>query len=278
MDSYGKLLEVEGEKVYVTRGIYDYFDKNNFLRLLKAYDEAKRNGAKLYVGLYGNDLMEKSGRVRKLKDKVTDRDRVSLVEAIDLVDGAFVIKNFDKDDIISALSYRVLQKRNENEVNSEKPVKKYEIGYASGAFSNLHKGHVEHLKEMKKQCKTTIVAANSDNLIQNYKHKISSVDEETRRLILSHIKYVDMAIITDEYDKLKALDVVKGLCGKHFNAIFVGSDWKGDPKWKDFEQSLKKMGIDVVFTDRPQNGISTTAIDKSKRQVNIQGNLSHGNR
>lgn len=145
-------------------------------------------------------------------------------------------------------------------------MKKYEIGYASGGFSNLHKGHIEHLKIMSEQCKTVIVAANSDNLIQNYKNKTVSVPDTVRREILSHIKYVDIAIITDDYDKLKAIERVKELCGSSFNAIFVGSDWKGDKNWIDFEERLSKMGIDVVFTDRPENGISSTAIEKSKKK------------
>lgn len=52
--------------------------------------------------------------------------------------------------------------------------KKYEIGYASGGFDAFHKGHLEHIQEMKSQCKTIIIAANSDRLLTNgYKRKKS---------------------------------------------------------------------------------------------------------
>lgn len=264
MDINGKLFDVAGESAYVTRGIFDFFDEKNFTRLMAEYEEAKKHGAKFYVGLYTNDLMERLNKERKLKKVVTDQDRVNMLEAIDFVDGAFLIPDIRKGAVRDALELKILRQRSEPP-KEEPPMKKYEIGYASGAFSNLHKGHVEHLKMMSEQCKTVIVAANSDELIQNYKHKTASVSEEMRRLILSHIKYVDMAIITNDYDKLKAIERVRELCGESFNAIFAGSDWKGDPKWIDFEKRLAEMGIDVVFTDRPENGISTTTIDKAKK-------------
>lgn len=264
MEMENRIKNVAGEKVYITRGIFDYFDEKNFTRLLDEYKFAKSQRAKFYIGLYSNALLEKSGIPRPLKDKVTDQDRINMLEALDFVDGAFLVRQLDKRTIESDLELRILQQRNTPR-ESDDPIKRFKIGYASGGFSNLHKGHIEHLKEMKKQCKTTVVAVNSDRLIQEYKHKNSSVDENMRRQILSHIRYVDMAIITDDYDKLKALEAVRKLCGKEFDAIFAGSDWLGDPKWIEFEKKLNEMGIQVVFTDRPQNGISTTAIDGAKK-------------
>lgn len=260
----GKLIELAGEKVYYIKEILDFFNEKNFRRILSEYKECKAKEAKFYIGLYSDEVLERIGIKRTLKSKISNQDRINLVEALDFVDGVFLIETTNIRTTESALEHKILQQRiAKPEV--EDPVKKYEIGYASGGFSNLHKGHIEHLKEMKRQCKTTIVAVNSDNLIQRYKGKISSVNENARRQILSHIKYVDMAIITDEYDKLQALESVRELCGSYFNAIFAGSDWKGNPKWNDFEKRLNAMGIDVVFTDRPENGISTTEIDKNRK-------------
>lgn len=253
-----------GERVFVTRGIFDYFDDKNFPRLLSEYEYAKKAGVRFYVGLYSDELLERTGKTRGLKGKVSDQDRVNLLEAIDFVDGAFIISELTRPEIMKELEFKILQQRAE-EPEPEDHTKKYEIGYASGGFSNLHKGHIEHLKEMKRQCKTTIVAVNSDRLLQEYKHKTASVNQDVRRCILSHVRYVDMAVVTDDYDKLKALEAVKTFCGSYFDAIFAGSDWMGDPKWEEFEKKLNAMGIDVVFTDRPQNGISTTAIDELKK-------------
>lgn len=62
---------------------------------------------------------------------------------------------------------------------------------------------------------------------------------------MSHIRGINIAVITDEYDKLKAIEKVIELCGNSFDAIFAGSDWKGDPKevdkWrKSLENKRKK--------------------------------------
>lgn len=265
MECKGKIIRENGENIYFVKGRFDYFDKNNFSRLLKEYKKSVEENAKFYVGLYSDEILERTGHTRKLKGKVTNEDRIFLLESLDFVDGAFLINSLNSKIIETELKARLYEKMVKEDVHSRVSLdKKYDIGYASGAFSNLHKGHVEHLKEMKEQCKTVIVAANSDRLIREYKNKEATVDEESRRLILSHIKYVDMAIITDEYDKLKAVDKIRQLCGKQFDAIFVGSDWKGNDKWNDFKTKLSETGIDVVFTDRPENGISTTQIDRTK--------------
>lgn len=268
MELKGKILEIGDRKIYLVKGIFDYFDDKNFPRLLKEYEQCKEEKAEFYVGLYSDEILERANHTRKLKDKVKNQDRIHMLEALDFVDGAFIINTLQEDILEIELKAR-LQEQEKDKKEEDRTEKKYDIGYASGAFSNLHKGHIEHLEEMKKQCATTIVAANSDRLIREYKHKTASIDESTRRLILSHIKYVDMAIITDEYDKMKALEIVRNLCGKYFNAIFVGSDWKGNTNWENFEEKLKKMGIDVVFTDRPKDGISTTKIDNIKKKNEI---------
>lgn len=268
MSHNGDIFNVGNKKILLARGIYDYFDKSNFTRLKEQCENAKRKDAEFYVALYSDSIIEKVGHKRKLKGFVSDEDRVFMLESLDFVDGAFIIDSPTKKNVEQALKAKLFDKENEKKVK-ESINKKYNIGYASGAFSNLHKGHIEHLKEMSEQCQRVIVAANSDRLITEYKKKKVTVDEETRRDILSHIKYVDMAIITDEYDKLKAIEHVKGLCGNAFDAIFVGSDWRGSSNWENFQKKLAPMGIDVVFTERPENGISTTKIDKSKR-MNIE--------
>ena len=265
---FGKIIEFDNEKVFVTRGIYEYMNKANYDLLCGAYKEAQKHKAKLYIGLYSNALLKKFGKGKEISNLVSDSDRINLVEAFDMVDGAFIIDSFDQKTIREACNLRLLKRRNEILESSYMPTttKKYEVGYASGGFSNLHKGHIEHLQEMRKLCKTVIVAVNSDELLQNYKNKKASVSEEVRREILSHVKYVDLAIITNDYDKTKAVDRIRDIVGQPFNAIFVGSDWKGDPKWDAFESDLGKRGIDVVYTDRPKNGISTSKIDKMKSE------------
>lgn len=252
------------ELVYVSKGIFDYFDQNNFPRLLAEYEFAKSRGARFFVGLYSTEIMERAKHIRPLKDKVTDQDRINLVESLDFVDGAFLIDSLDPRKVLQAIQDKILAQQSIGEVKPLATPKKYKVGYASGAFSNFHKGHAEHLKMMSEQCDTVIVAANSDRLIQEYKNKTATVPEELRREIIDHIKYVDKAIIVDEYDKVEAVKKIRENEGLSVDAIFVGSDWMGDPKWRSFESRLAELGVVVEFTDRPKDGISTTVIDKNK--------------
>ena len=69
MEQLGKLIDCNGKRIYLVKGIFDYFDDKNFPRLLKAWEEAKELGAQLYVGLYTDDVLERTGHKRRLKGK-----------------------------------------------------------------------------------------------------------------------------------------------------------------------------------------------------------------
>ena len=44
-----------------------------------------------------------------------------------------------------------------------------------------------------------------------------------------------------------------------FDAIFIGSDWKGNPRWEQTKEDLNKIGVDVVFLPHT-DGVSSTMI------------------
>lgn len=45
MSHSGDIINVGERKVFLVRGIFDYFDKNNFNRLLAEHEQAKKIGA-----------------------------------------------------------------------------------------------------------------------------------------------------------------------------------------------------------------------------------------
>ena len=45
----------------------------------------------------------------------------------------------------------------------------------------------------------------------------------------------------------------------HFNAMFVGSDWKGTSQWDNFENQFKPLGVDIVYLPHT-DGISSTKL------------------
>ena len=132
-------------------------------------------------------------------------------------------------------------------------MKKYKIGYTQGVYDMFHVGHLNLLNHAKEQCEYLIVGVNADHLVQQYKHKTPVICESERLEIVKNIKAVDEAFIVDSLDKEKALNLF------HFDVIFIGDDWKGNPRWEKTKIDLNKRGVDLVFLPHT-NGISSTIL------------------
>ena len=132
-------------------------------------------------------------------------------------------------------------------------MKKYKIGYTQGTYDMFHVGHLNLIKHAKEKCEFLIVGVNSDELVKEYKHKTPVINENERAEIVRNIKSVDQCVITNTLDKIVAREKF------HFDAIFIGDDWKGNPRWIQTEKDLKKLGVDLVFLPHT-NGISSTAL------------------
>lgn len=135
-------------------------------------------------------------------------------------------------------------------------MKKYKVGYTQGAFDLFHVGHLNLIRNAKKQCDFLIVGVNSDELVLHYKNKITNIKAHDRARIVNAIKGVDKVVITNTLDKMKIHDLLK------FDAIFIGDDWKGNPRWEQTREDLATIGVDVVFLPHT-DGISTTDISKN---------------
>lgn len=132
-------------------------------------------------------------------------------------------------------------------------MKKYRVGYTQGAYDMFHIGHLNLLNHAKQYCDILIVGVNSDALVKAYKKKTPIIPEEQRREIVANIKAVDSCMIVDTLDKCKILEQV------HFDAVFIGGDWKGNPRWVKTEEELNARGVDVVFLPHT-DGISSTML------------------
>lgn len=134
-------------------------------------------------------------------------------------------------------------------------MKKYKIGYTAGTYDMFHIGHLNLLRNAKKYCDYLIVGVNSDELVNNYKNKTPIINENDRLEIVSSIKYVDEAHISNHLDKI--------IANKQFNfdVVFIGSDWQGSKRWNDTEDELNKIGVDVIYLPHTDN-ISSTKLRK----------------
>ena len=130
---------------------------------------------------------------------------------------------------------------------------KYKIGYTQGTYDMFHIGHLNLLRQAKALCDTLVVGINSDALVQQYKNKTPVVNEHDRMEIVSALRCVDDVVLCDT---LKKTDMWKKL---HFEAIFIGSDWKGNSRWAQTEKDLAPFGAEVVYL-KHTDGISSTLL------------------
>lgn len=138
-------------------------------------------------------------------------------------------------------------------------MKKYKIGYTQGVYDLFHVGHLNLLNLAKKDCDKLVVGVNSDDLVMKYKNHAPHISDSMRLEIIKNIKAVDHAFLTDSLDKEKIWQQT------HFDAIFIGDDWKGNERWIATEKALKPYGVDVVYLPYTK-GISSTKIRKSLQE------------
>lgn len=136
-------------------------------------------------------------------------------------------------------------------------MKKYKVGYTQGVYDMFHIGHLNLINNAKEYCDYLIVGVNADELVQEYKHKKPVINEKERQAIVANIKAVDKCVIAHTLDKEIALDQY------HFDAIFIGDDWKGNPRWEQTKIDLAKRGVDLVFLPHT-DGITSTDLREVK--------------
>lgn len=127
----------------------------------------------------------------------------------------------------------------------------YKIGYTQGVFDMFHVGHLNLINNAKAQCERLIVGVNSDELVQQYKHKTTVINENDRAEIVRNLRAVDDVIIVDTLDKVEIYKTHR------FDAVFIGDDWKGNERWKQTEEDLAKLGADVVYLPHTPSVSST---------------------
>jgi len=127
------------------------------------------------------------------------------------------------------------------------------VGYTQGTFDLFHIGHLNLLNHAREHCNFLIVGVNSDDLVKDYKHKIPVIKQEERAEIVRSIRGVDACVITTTLDKMDAHAKYK------FNTIFIGDDWKGNPRWEQTKVDMEEIGVELIFLPYT-NGVSTTAI------------------
>ena len=133
------------------------------------------------------------------------------------------------------------------------------IGYTTGVYDLFHVGHLNMLRNAKSLCDKLIVGVSTDEVVK-YKHKKSVIPFKERIKIVRSIKYVDVAIPQNDRNKILAWKKIK------YNILFVGDDWYGEKKWKEFEKTLKKKGVKIVYFPYTK-GTSSTLLNNTLKKL-----------
>ncbi len=124
------------------------------------------------------------------------------------------------------------------------------IGYTAGAFDLFHIGHLNLLRNAKSLCDELIVGVTVDEL-SHTKNKKFIIPFQERLEIVEHIKFVDRVVPQEDLDKYKAWENLR------YDILFSGDDWKGNSRWKKYEDKLEKVGVEVVYFPYTRNTSST---------------------
>lgn len=141
-------------------------------------------------------------------------------------------------------------------------MKKYRVGYTQGTYDMFHIGHLNLLRNAKSKCEKLIVGINSDDLVFKYKNKAPVINEQNRAEIVKELRCVNDVLICDTLKKTEIWNQIK------FDAIFIGDDWKGNPRWEQTERDLSLVGADVVYL-KHTDGVSSTLL-RTKESEKIE--------
>ncbi len=140
-------------------------------------------------------------------------------------------------------------------------MKKYERGYTQGTFDMFHIGHLNLLHQARELCDYLIVGVNTDRLVNEYKNKLPVVNEHDRAAIVGELRCVDRVVMCDTLSKAEAWQRF------HFDAVFIGSDWKGNERWAQTERDLKPLGAEVVYLQHTDGVSSTLLREKENKKI-----------
>lgn len=129
------------------------------------------------------------------------------------------------------------------------------IGYTTGVFDLFHIGHLNVLKEAKKNCDYLIVGVTTDDEVKRIKGIETFIPFKERIEIVEALSFVDEVVAEDDTDKIKAWEEL------NYHRLFKGSDWKNSPDFQRYEKFFKQKNVAIKFFPYTK-GTSSTYLRK----------------
>lgn len=137
-------------------------------------------------------------------------------------------------------------------------MKKYETGYLMGVFDLFHTGHLNLIENAADRCEHLIVGVLSDEIVMEQKGQLPVIPLDDRMRIIAALKKVGKVVpVTDGM-----LSKVREWERLHFDCLFSGNDYEGDPLWELEKEELEKRGSTIEFF--PYTEGTSTSLIKAK--------------
>jgi glycerol-3-phosphate cytidylyltransferase len=130
------------------------------------------------------------------------------------------------------------------------------IGFTAGVFDMFHVGHLNLMENAKSRCDYLIVGVNTDELVKAYKQKGAVIPFGERIRIVESLKCVNEAIPVNTLDKQEVWR------SKKFDFLFIGDDWRGNPRWAETEKLMLTHGVKTIYLPYTHTTTSTLLREK----------------
>lgn len=134
----------------------------------------------------------------------------------------------------------------------------YERVVCTGVFDLFHVGHLRYLQFARAQGSHLTVAVTRDALCAQRKGKPPVICEDFRLEIVRGLGWVDRAEFMPSSLELTE-EAASWISAWNADAMVVGEEWRGTPRWDRLTPLLAQRGISVIFAPRTEE-ISTTEI------------------
>ena len=135
-------------------------------------------------------------------------------------------------------------KKNSGRLDNDKKVV---VGYLSGTFDLFHVGHLNLLRNAKLQCDYLIVGVHDSG---KWKGKETFIPLDERKSIVESCRYVDKVVDS-------CLEDSDAWNLWHYDRLFVGSDYKGSPRFQRYEEFFKDKSVEIVYFPYTKSTSST---------------------